>query len=238
MRFGVLVFPGSNCDHDAFDAAGRVMGQEVRTIWHKEESIGDVDAVLVPGGFSYGDHLRAGAIARFSPVMQDVVRFAEDGGLVAGICNGFQVLCESDLLPGALMRNASLRFICKEVSLRVENAATPFTQAMSEGQTLRVPVAHGEGRYYADEETLDRLEASGQVAFRYCDAGGEVTDAANVNGSARAIAGLTNARGNVLGLMPHPERCADPLVGSGDGQLFFQSMIESLAEGAGEKQPA
>ena len=238
-RFGVLVFPGSNCDHDALTAARDVMGQEARYIWHKEEDVGNVDAILVPGGFSYGDHLRAGAIARFSPVMKSVKQFAAEGGLVAGICNGFQVLCESGLLPGALMRNDSLRFVSKDVGLRVENAHTPFTRAMEEGQHLHVPVAHGEGRYYASEETLDQLEANGQIVFRYAE--GE-----NPNGSVRDIAGLTNERGNVLGMMPHPERCADPLIGSGDGRLFFTSMIEHLTETEGtparsdspERQPA
>jgi phosphoribosylformylglycinamidine synthase len=231
-RFGVLVFPGSNCDHDALTAARDVMCQEARYIWHKETDLGAVDAVLVPGGFSYGDHLRAGAIARFSPVMQRVKQFAAEGGLVAGICNGFQVLCESGLLPGALMRNEALRFTCKDVTLRVENAATPFTRAMEEGQRLRVPVAHGEGRYYASDDVLDDLEANDQILFRY-------TDGQNPNGSVRDIAGITNARGNVLGLMPHPERCADPLIGSGDGRRFFESMIAHVEEGATrEKQPA
>jgi phosphoribosylformylglycinamidine synthase len=230
-RFGVLVFPGSNCDHDALAAVQDVMGREARYIWHKETDAltGEVDAVIVPGGFSYGDHLRAGAIARFSPVMQDVRRFAEEGGLVVGVCNGFQVLCESDMLPGALMRNERLRFVCKEVDLRVENASTPFTNAMPPGRRLRVPVAHGEGRYYADEATLDELEASGRVLFRYAEG-------QNPNGSARDIAGVTNERGNVLGLMPHPERCVDPLVGSGDGRLFFASMIAHL-DGAAEGEP-
>ena len=237
-RFGILVFPGSNCDHDALTAARDVMGQEARYIWHKEEDVGDVDAVLVPGGFSYGDHLRAGAIARFSPVMQSVKQFAAEGGLVAGICNGFQVLCESGLLPGALMRNDSLRFVCKEARVRAENTQTPFTRAMQAGQLLRVPVAHGEGRYYADDETLDRLEAGGQVLFRYTDVHGEITEEANPNGSVRGIAGITNERGNVLGLMPHPERCADPLIGSGDGRLFFKSMIEYVEEASRQAQPA
>ncbi len=232
--FGVLVFPGSNCDHDAYHAVKRVLGQEARFIWHKEERLGDVDAVIVPGGFSYGDYLRSGAVARFSPVMRDVVRFAREGGLVLGICNGFQVLCEAGLLPGALGRNASLRFACKETPLRVERTDTPFTAALHEGKVLRVPVAHGEGRYYAGEETLDRLEANGQVVLRYCTADGEVTPAANPNGSARNIAGVVNAAGNVLGLMPHPERCAEALIGSGDGALIFESMLEHL----GARQPA
>ena len=229
-RFGILVFPGSNCDHDAFCAAQDAMGQEARYIWHKETDLGEVDAVLVPGGFSYGDHLRAGAIAQFSPVMKAVKDFAAEGGLVAGICNGFQVLCESGLLPGALMQNERLRFVCKEVGLTVETAATPFTNAMQEGQRLRVPVAHGEGRFYAGEDTLDHLEANRQVLFRYAE--GE-----NPNGSVRDIAGITNERGNVLGLMPHPERCADPLVGSGDGQHFFESIIAHVEE-RGEQQRA
>jgi phosphoribosylformylglycinamidine synthase len=229
-RFGILVFPGSNCDHDAFCAAQDAMGQEARYIWHKETDLGEVDAVLVPGGFSYGDHLRAGAIAQFSPVMKAVKDFAAEGGLVAGICNGFQVLCESGLLPGALMQNERLRFVCKEVGLTVETAATPFTNAMQEGQRLRVPVAHGEGRFYAGEDTLDHLEANRQVLFRYAE--GE-----NPNGSVRGIAGITNERGNVLGLMPHPERCADPLVGSGDGQHFFESIIAHVEE-RGEQQHA
>ncbi len=228
ITFGVLVFPGSNCDHDAYHVAGHVLGQEARFIWHKEERLGAVDVVVVPGGFSYGDYLRSGAIARLSPIMQDVVRFAEEGGLVLGICNGFQVLCEAGLLPGTLARNASLRFVCKEAPLRVERADTPFTGAMREGQVLHVPVAHGEGRYVADEETLDRLEAHRQVVFRYCTAGGEAAPEANPNGSARGIAGITNAAGNVLGLMPHPERCAEALVGSGDGALLFASLLEHL----------
>jgi phosphoribosylformylglycinamidine synthase len=233
VRFGILVFPGSNCDHDALAAVQDVMGQQARYIWHKEtDALGDVDVVIVPGGFSYGDHLRAGAIARFSPVMQSVRQFAAEGGLVMGVCNGFQVLCESGLLPGALMRNEALRFVCKEVDLRVEDAATPFTNAMQEGQRLRVPVAHGEGRFYADEDTLDALEAGGRILFRYAE--GE-----NPNGSVRRIAGITNERGNVLGLMPHPERCADPLIGSGDGRLFFRSMVAHLeAQATRRKQPA
>ncbi len=228
LTFGVIVFPGSNCDHDAYHAAKHVLGQGARFIWHKEEQLGDVDVVVVPGGFSYGDYLRSGAVARFSPIMQDVVRFANEGGLVLGICNGFQVLCEAGLLPGTLMRNASLRFVCKDVHLRTEQADTPFTAALKEGQVLEIPVAHGEGCYYAEDEVLDRLEAKGQVAFRYCDAGGQVTPEANPNGSARSIAGITNEAGNVLGMMPHPERCVEDVLGSGDGALIFRSMIEYL----------
>ena len=234
-RFGVLVFPGSNCDHDAYHVARHVFGQEARFIWHKDTDLQGADVVVVPGGFSYGDYLRSGAVARFSPIMKEVVRFAEGGGLVLGICNGFQVLCESGLLPGALMRNASLRFVCKEAHLRAERADTPFTSAMQAGQVLRVPVAHGEGRYYADEETLDQLEGEGRVVFRYCTAEGEVTPETNPNGSARSIAGIVNEGGNVLGLMPHPERCAEAAIGSGDGALVFESILEHFV---GEGQPA
>ena len=226
VRFGVIVFPGSNCDHDAYHVAKHVFEQDARFIWHKEPHLGDVDVVLVPGGFSYGDYLRAGAIARFSPVMQDVVRFADEGGLVVGICNGFQVLCESGLLPGALMRNASLRFACRQTHLRVEHTGTPFTSTMTAGQVLQVPIAHGEGNYYASDEVLDRLEANSQVVFRYADAAGQVVPEANPNGSARNIAGIVNERRNVLGMMPHPERCAEAALGRGDGALLFRSILQ------------
>ncbi len=228
MTFGVLVFPGSNCDHDAYHVTRHVLGQDTRFIWHKEERLGDVDVVIVPGGFSYGDYLRAGAIARFSPIMNDVVRFANEGGLVVGICNGFQVLCESGLLPGALLRNASLRFICKPVYLRTEQTDTPFTNALRPGQVIQVPIAHGEGNYYASEEVLDDLEANGQVVFRYSTADGAVTPEANPNGSARNIAGIVNARRNVLGMMPHPERCAEAILGSEDGLLIFRSLVNHV----------
>ncbi len=227
-KFGIIQFPGSNCDHDAYHAARHVLHQEARFIWHKEASVGDVDVVVVPGGFSYGDYLRAGAIARFSPVMADVVRFARDGGMVLGICNGFQVLCEAGLLPGALMRNSSLRFACKNVFLRVERADTPFTTSFEEGQVIRVPIAHGEGNYFAEDAVLDRLESNGQVAFRYADADGLVTPASNPNGSARGIAGIVNEEGNVLGMMPHPERCVETVLGSGDGALLFRSVLDAL----------
>ncbi|MEO1479271.1 MAG: phosphoribosylformylglycinamidine synthase subunit PurQ, partial [Bacteroidota bacterium] len=186
----VLVFPGSNCDHDAYHAAKHIFGQDARFVWHKEESVGDADLVIVPGGFSYGDYLRSGAIARFSPVMKDVVRFANDGGLVLGVCNGFQVLCEAGLLPGALMRNASLRFVCKDVHLRVENAQTPFTNALDEGDVLMIPVAHGDGNYVADDATLDELDRENRVVFRYSTPEGAITPEANPNGSARNIAGI------------------------------------------------
>ena len=233
-RFAVLVFPGSNCDHDAYHAAKHVFGQDARFVWHKEPELGPADVVVVPGGFSYGDYLRAGAIARFSPVMKDVVDFANGGGLVLGVCNGFQVLCEAGLLPGALLRNRSLRFACKDVHLRVENDATPFTNTAAMGDLLQIPVAHGEGCYTADEATLDRLEAESRVVFRYANAYGEVTDEANPNGSARGIAGIVNEAGNVLGMMPHPERCVEQLLGgpsgSADGAVIFESLLNHLDE--------
>jgi phosphoribosylformylglycinamidine synthase len=228
ITFGVIVFPGANCDHDAYHAAKHVAGQDARFLWHEDESVGDVDVVIVPGGFSYGDYLRSGAIAQFSPIMKDVVRFANDGGLVLGICNGFQILCEAGLLPGTLMRNESLRFTCKDTTLRVETTDTPFTNAMQSGQVVTFPVAHGEGRYYADDEVLDTLEAHDQVVFRYATAEGAVAEDANPNGSVRNIAGITNRDGNVCGLMPHPERCVEALLGNDDGRLVFESLIRHL----------
>jgi len=228
IRFGVIVFPGSNCDHDAYHVAKHVMGQEAKFIWHKETELGDVDFVIVPGGFSYGDYLRSGAIARFSPIMKDVVRFAESGGPVMGICNGFQILCESGLLPGALMRNESLRFVCKNVQLRTENTDSVFTKQLSPGEVLTIPIAHGEGNYFASDEILDRLEGDGRVAFRYCDANGEVNAASNPNGAARGIAGILNEGGNVLGMMPHPERAAESILGRTDGEKIFKSIVGAL----------
>lgn len=229
-RIAVLVFPGSNCDHDAYHATRHVFGQDARFVWHKEQSLGDVDLVIVPGGFSYGDYLRSGAIARFSPIMKDVVRFANDGGLVLGVCNGFQVLCEAGLLPGALIRNADLRFVCRDVHLRAENVETPFTNQMTEGEVLRVPIAHGDGNYEADEATLEELEESGRVVFRYCEADGTVSSAANPNGSANNIAGIINETGNVLGMMPHPERCVEGILGGGraDGAKVFRSVLGAI----------
>ena len=232
VRFGVVVFPGSNCDHDAYHAVKHVLEQDARFIWHEEESVGDVDVVILPGGFSYGDYLRSGAIARFSPLMKDVMRFAEDGGLVFGICNGFQVLCEAGLLPGTLLRNESLRFVSKPTSLRVENADTPFTGALRRGQVITIPVAHGEGRYYAEDDVLDRLEADDRIVFRYSTAEGAVTADANPNGSVRNIAGIVNDRGNVCGLMPHPERCVESLIEGTDGRLLFESLIQHVQETA------
>ena len=227
-KVAVLVFPGSNCDHDVYHAFKHVLGQDARFVWHKEASLGEADLVVVPGGFSYGDYLRAGAIARFSPIMKDVVRFAGTGGLVLGVCNGFQVLCEAGLLPGALVRNASLRFACKDARLRVESTATPFTAGLEEGEVLTVPVAHGEGNYTADEETLDRLEGEGRVVFRYVDADGAATPAAAPNGSMRNVAGVRNAAGNVLGMMPHPERCVESVLGNADGARLFRSALDHL----------
>jgi phosphoribosylformylglycinamidine synthase len=218
MKFGVIVFPGSNCDHDAFFAVSNNLGQKAEYIWHDSASLGDIDAVILPGGFSYGDYLRCGAIAKFSPVMQAVKKFAADGGLVLGVCNGFQILVESGLLPGALIRNRDLKFICRELRLTVGTTNSPFTNAATPGQEIRLPIAHGEGCYVADERTLDELEAEDRVAFRYID---------NANGSMRAIAGVLNRGRNVMGLMPHPERATEPLMGSTDGLLVFQSMLRA-----------
>ena len=229
-KFGVVVFPGSNCDRDAHYVLSEIFHQDTRYIWHKDSSLGDVDVVILPGGFSFGDYLRCGAIARFSPVMREVVRFAEKGGVVVGICNGFQILLEAGLLPGATIRNKSLNFVCKYVHLRVENATTRFTSACTHGEVLEVPIAHGEGNYIVDEDTLKRLEDRNQIVFRYCDRTGAVTDEANPNGSMRNIAGLVNERGNVVGLMPHPERCSDEVLRHTDGKKFFQSIIDSFRD--------
>ena len=228
MKIGVLVFPGSNCDHDCQHVFEDVLGQQVEMIWHKEPTVSGVDAVVIPGGFSYGDYLRTGAIARFSPVMNAVKEFARNGGLVLGICNGFQILLEAGLLPGAMLRNRSLHFVCKDVHVRVENAATPFTGACKPGQVLKIPVAHAEGNYYTDPVTLAGLQANAQVVFRYCTADGQVTPWANPNGSVDNIAGIRNAEGNVLGMMPHPERSAEEMLGNEDGRLILTSMLESL----------
>jgi phosphoribosylformylglycinamidine synthase subunit PurQ / glutaminase len=219
MKFGVIVFPGSNCDHDAFYAASHNLHQPAEFIWHDSTTLGDVDAVILPGGFSYGDYLRCGAIAKFSPVMSAVKKFAAAGGPVLGVCNGFQILVESGLLPGALLRNRSLHFICREVMLRVETTDSPFTNAARQGQQLRLPIAHGEGCYYADERTLDELDAEDRVAFRYLD---------NPNGSLRDIAGVLSRERNVMGMMPHPERATEPLMGSSDGLAVFHSILQAM----------
>jgi phosphoribosylformylglycinamidine synthase subunit PurQ / glutaminase len=233
MKIGVVTFPGSNCDYDCYKAAQEVLGVETVFLWHGDHDLQGVDAIFLPGGFSYGDYLRAGAIASLSPIVREVKQFAERGGPVAGICNGFQILCETGLLPGALIRNRNLRFISRPVHLRVELSAAPFTTDYSVGQVLRVPIAHGEGCYLADEATLDQLEGEDRVAFRYCDERGAVTPAANPNGSARNIAGIVNAAGNVLGMMPHPERAVDALLGGTDGVALFTSLAGSLVSKAG-----
>jgi phosphoribosylformylglycinamidine synthase I len=228
LRFGIVVFPGSNCDHDAYYVCKKILHQEAEFLWHKEADLKDADVVILPGGFSYGDYLRCGAIARFSPVMGEVARFAQRGGTVIGICNGFQILLEAGMLPGVLLRNQSLRFVCKYVRLRVDNANTRFTGRCLEGEVLALPVAHGEGNYFTDNDTLRRLEGNDQIVFRYCDADGAVTDDANPNGSLLNIAGVVNEQGNVLGMMPHPERASDPVLGHTDGQKIFRSIIESV----------
>ena len=230
MRFAVLVFPGSNCDHDCYHTMKHVLGQEVDFIWHKEESFKErYDGVIIPGGFSYGDYLRTGAIARFSPVMKAVEGFAKGGGLVIGICNGFQILLEAGLLPGAMLRNESLKFICKDIYVKVENEQTPFTRCCNKADVLRLPIAHAEGNYFADDETLARLEENGQVVLRYCDKDGNVTREANPNGSAHNIAGICNETRNVMGLMPHPERASEAILGNTDGKNILASMLSHVA---------
>jgi phosphoribosylformylglycinamidine synthase len=229
MKFGVIVFPGSNCDDDMVHVLGDVMGQQVVKIWHKETALPadftTEDCIVLPGGFSYGDYVRSGAIAQFSPVMQAVKAFAAAGGYVFGVCNGFQILCESGLLPGALMRNENLQFICKNVYIKSVTAESPITEAIPVGQALKIPIAHAEGRYYADAQTLDALEANNQVLFRYCDANGDETPGSNPNGAARNIAGICNATRNVFGMMPHPERASEAVLGNTDGKGLFESLL-------------
>lgn len=225
MRFGIVTFPGSNCDSDAYHAVADVLGADAVRLWHKDHDLQGADVVILPGGFSYGDYLRAGAIARFSPIMREVVAHAERGGPVMGICNGFQIACEAHLLPGALLRNASLKFVSEMVTLRVENADTRFTNRYHQGQLLRIPVAHGDGRFTIDDDGLARLKDNGQVVFRYADRDGECTESANPNQSVDHIAGIINEEGNVLGMMPHPERAIDELLGSRDGLALFESML-------------
>ncbi len=225
MKFAIVIFPGSNCDWDAYWAVRSALGEEAEFVWHQEAQLpAGTDCVILPGGFSYGDYLRSGAIARFSPIMRAVTRFARVGGLVLGICNGFQILCEAGLLPGAFLRNRTLRFVCRTVFVRVERVDTPFTNALVPGSVLRIPIAHGEGNYYVDPPTLRELEHYGQILFRYCDSAGAVTDAANPNGSVANIAGVLNREGNVCGLMPHPERACEELLGSTDGRALFRSI--------------
>ena len=228
MRFGIVVFPGTWSDTDCHYQVKDILGQDAEYVWYRQESLSGIDCVILPGGFSYGDYLRAGAIARFAPVMAALQDFAASGGPVIGICNGFQVLCEAGLLPGALLQNRHLEYRCQWTNLRTERTDTPFTTRCRPGQALRIPVSHGEGNYYADPAILDRLEANGQVLFRYCESSGEVTEGANPNGSARNIAGIVNEAGNVLGMMPHPERSCEKLLGSEDGNLIFMSLIDRL----------
>jgi phosphoribosylformylglycinamidine synthase subunit PurQ / glutaminase len=232
MIFAVVVFPGSNCDEDASHAVRDVLGEQAQYIWHKDSDLKGADVVVLPGGFAHGDYLRTGAMARFSPIMRAVEAFAARGGPVLGICNGFQVLLEAGLLPGAMLRNTGIKFRCEQVHLRVEQTDTPFTSACRTGQVLRIPIAHGEGNYFAEPEVIARLEANRQVIFRYTNADGAVTDASNPNGSAAAIAGLCNEARNVVGLMPHPERACEPMLGSVDGRLIFESVVRSVKSGA------
>lgn len=230
MKFGVIVFPGSNCDADCYYAAGTIAGQTVEYVWHQQRDLSDFDCLILPGGFTYGDHLRAGAIARFAPIMAAVERFATAGGLVLGICNGFQILCEAGLLPGVLLKNDRLQFRCDWITLRVENPSTPFTRAYGRLQVVRMPIAHGLGRYFADDATIRELETEGRVVFRYCSATGVPDARANPNGSLNNIAGISNKGGNVLGLMPHPERCCEAVLGGTDGLPLFASLVHMAAD--------
>jgi len=227
-KIGVIVFPGSNCDHDAYHAMKHVMNAETKFLWHKDTDLSGIDLLIVPGGFSYGDYLRSGAIARFSPIMNAVQKYVKQGSPVLGICNGFQILLEANLLPGAMLHNEKLRFVCKNVHIRVESTRSPFTAGLKTGQVLNVPVSHGEGNYFIDDEGLKKLEDHDQIAFRYCNEQGEITEESNFNGSVSAIAGITNEAGNVLGMMPHPERAMEDILGSTDGIPFFQSMFNEL----------
>ncbi|HVF86719.1 MAG TPA: phosphoribosylformylglycinamidine synthase subunit PurQ [Pyrinomonadaceae bacterium] len=229
MKFGVIVFPGSNCDHDAYHVISKHVGQPVDFVWHRDTDLSSYDAVIIPGGFSYGDYLRAGALARFSPVMGSVREFAAEGRFVLGICNGFQILCEAGLLPGALIRNRDLHFVCNHINVRVETAASPFTGELKKSDVLRLPVAHAEGNYVCDDAVLEELRGEDRVVFRYCDERGETTEAANPNGARDSIAGICNRERNVLGLMPHPERACEDLLGSSDGRGVFQSLAATLA---------
>lgn len=229
MKFGVVIFPGSNCDHDTYYVLKDIMKQETTFLWHKEHDLKNVDCVILPGGFSYGDYLRSGAIAKFSPLMLEIVEFANKGGLVLGICNGFQILLELGLLPGAMLRNKNLKFLCQHVHIKVENNKTLFTRKGKKGQVLKIPIAHYEGNYIAPPDTIQELKANGQIIFRYCDAEGNLSEEANVNGSMESIAGLVNTSGNIMGMMPHPERASEMILGSEDGKIIFDSIINKLA---------
>ncbi|MEK6693209.1 MAG: phosphoribosylformylglycinamidine synthase subunit PurQ [Nitrospirota bacterium] len=227
--FGIVIFPGSNCDHDCYHVLKHVFHQDVEFVWHKEENIDKrFRVIILPGGFSYGDYLRTGAIARFSPVMKAVERFAKDGGIVLGICNGFQILLEAGLLPGVMIRNKNIKFICKDIYVRVEKTDTPFTKECKTGQTLRLPIAHAEGNYYADPDTLKSLEKNKQIVFRYTTKDGEITEEANPNGAKDNIAGICNREGNIIGMMPHPERCSEAILGNEDGRFIFKSLIKTI----------
>jgi len=228
IKSGVIVFPGSNCDHDAYHALKHELGVKTKFLWHKDTDLSDIDLLIVPGGFSYGDYLRSGAIARFSPIMEAVKEFVKQGRPVMGICNGFQILLEASLLPGAMLHNEKLRFVCKHVNIRVENSSSIFTGSLNKGAVLNIPVSHGEGNYFIDDDGLKSLQDNDQILFRYCDENGKLTQGSNFNGSTDAIAGIINKQGNVLGMMPHPERAIDPLLGSTDGKLLFESLLNSL----------
>jgi len=229
MKFGVIIFPGSNCDHDAYWAFKEVCGQPAALLWHDSQDLENSDVIIVPGGFSYGDYLRTGAIARFSPIMQSVKRFADSGGLVMGICNGFQILCEAHMLPGVLLRNKTLKYICKPVHLRVENTATPFTRGLTQGEVLEIPIGHGEGNFFCDESTLKQLNEHEQVIYRYVTPQGEITAEANPNGSLENIAGICNEGRNVLGMMPHPERASEGVLGMKDGLKLLRALVDTTA---------
>ena len=225
MKFGIVVFPGSNCEHDCYHVVKHVLRQDASFLWHKEKTLARSECVILPGGFAHGDYLRCGAMAKFSPIMESVTRFAAEGGPVVGICNGFQILAEAGLLPGALIRNRTLHYLCQDVYLRADSNASPFTRKLPPGKALKMPIGHGEGCYYADAKTLIRLEVEGRIAFRYCDAKGNLDEESNPNGSLKSIAGVLNERGNVLGLMPHPDRCAEAILGYDDGRILFESVI-------------
>lgn len=227
-KFGVVVFPGSNCDHDAYYVLKKIFNCEVNFLWHKESDLKESEVIILPGGFSYGDYLRSGSIARFSPIMNSVIDFANKGGIVLGICNGFQILLEAGLLPGVMLKNKSLQFVCKDVYLKTENTDSIFSNSISKGDILKVPIAHGEGNYFADNEIIESLISNNQILFKYCSKDGEVEPEFNPNGSIMNIAGITNKKGNILGMMPHPERCCDPLLGNSDGKKIFNSIINSF----------
>ncbi len=230
MKFGIVIFPGSNCDHDVYHVAKHVLGHEAAFLWHKDDGFAGVDCIVLPGGFAHGDYLRTGAMARFSPIMKAVEGFADRGGMVFGICNGFQILCEAGLLPGALVRNAGLQYICRDVFLRCDRQDTPYTGRIKPGTVLKIPIGHGEGCFFAPEETLKSIEEKKQVVFRYCDSGGQITTESNPNGSLRSIAAVCNERGNVMGMMPHPDRCAEEVLGNADGRRIFDSIVHSWTQ--------